>query len=237
MFDLERNCLSTCCSAPILVLANNDAPNGPACINLDMAISDSWEGWPKAEMDADYGDMHTCNLSTDTVQQNHYRMDSAGPSGKPLLLQAIFRDCQLSLGTHSALQEGHVNTLISTKSSCPASLKSAWKESFSSSPNPHPLTLDSTRCINIIHAGSTRFSAQGSIMTSGSRQAMAFIRERALQADPEEEAYEEAPAKRQCSAYVRAADLPREMFQRGHPLPVRLPSPQQLGCLTWLLLY
>lgn len=50
---------------------------------------------------------------------------------------------------------------------------------------------------------------------------MQFIRDRALQDDPEEEAvYEETPSKRQCSAYLRAADLPREIFQHNHPLPV-----------------
>ena len=63
------------------MLANNDAPNGPACINLDLAISDSWEGWPSAEMDSEYGDVHQRNLSTDSIQQDHYRLDSAGPSG------------------------------------------------------------------------------------------------------------------------------------------------------------
>lgn len=81
VFDLDRNCLSTCCSAPILVLANNDAPNGPACINLDLAIADSWEGWPKAEMDGDFGLQHPRNMSTDSAQQDHYRLESAGPSG------------------------------------------------------------------------------------------------------------------------------------------------------------
>ncbi len=84
LFDLDRNCLSTCCSAPILVLANNDAPNGPACINLDLAISDSWEGWPKAEMDSEFGEVHPRNLSTDSIQQDHYRLESAGPSGQLL---------------------------------------------------------------------------------------------------------------------------------------------------------
>lgn len=49
VFDLDRNCLFNCCSDPILVLADDDAPNGPACIKLDLAIADSWEGWSRVE--------------------------------------------------------------------------------------------------------------------------------------------------------------------------------------------
>ncbi len=75
----------------------------------------------------------------------------------------------------------------------------------------------------ICFAGSTRFSVPGPLLENRSTHAMAFIRERALQEDPEEEAaYEEAPTKRQCSAYLRAADLPREMFQHPPALPVSL---------------
>lgn len=87
--------------------------------------------------------------------------------------------------------------------------------------------------------GSTRFSAPASLLESRSTHAMAFIRERALQEDPEEEAaYEETPSKRQCSAYLRAADLPREMFQHPPPLPVSFGHKLALssGRSTWKLL-
>ena len=43
-YDDHRVLLGSTCSAPITVLANNDAPLGPAIIDLDMALADSWEG-------------------------------------------------------------------------------------------------------------------------------------------------------------------------------------------------
>lgn len=86
VFDIDRICLATCCSAPILVLANNDAPNGPACIELDLAINDNWEGWPKAEMESEFTDALTRNLSTESMQHEHYRLDSIGPAGLTSLL-------------------------------------------------------------------------------------------------------------------------------------------------------
>jgi hypothetical protein len=82
LFDQERSCLSTCCSAPINVLANNDAPNGPAFIDLDLPISDSWEGWCQADLDLDF-EVHPRNDSVNSIPLtvDGFRMDSTDPSG------------------------------------------------------------------------------------------------------------------------------------------------------------
>lgn len=34
-------------------------------------------------MDSEFGEVHPRNLSTDSIQQDHYRLESAGPSGQP----------------------------------------------------------------------------------------------------------------------------------------------------------
>ena len=82
LFDLDRNCLSTCCSAPISVLSNNDAPHGPASIQLELAISDGWVGWPEAEKDRLSVEEQPWDPSSDSEKQSDDCIDDAGPSSK-----------------------------------------------------------------------------------------------------------------------------------------------------------
>ena len=43
--DENKILLGTAVSAPISVLANNDAPFGPAVIHLHLTLNHAWEGW------------------------------------------------------------------------------------------------------------------------------------------------------------------------------------------------
>ena len=45
VFDEDRKPLGTSMSPPILVLANNDAPDGPAVIDVNLSLDDEWTGW------------------------------------------------------------------------------------------------------------------------------------------------------------------------------------------------
>lgn len=86
------------------------------------------------------------------------------------------------------------------------------------------------------HIGSARFADSIPMLESTGRHAHAsleFIRARARQHQQEEEEdepYEETPSKRQCSAYLRSSDLPRDIFQHPPAFPV---SPLQAAIPNW----
>lgn len=74
----ERKFLGSGVSLPITVLANNDAPNGPATIDLDIALSDHWLGW---SILGEPDDPHYRNNSGESLQREHFPLDSPeGPS-------------------------------------------------------------------------------------------------------------------------------------------------------------
>ena len=65
------------------MLANNDAPNGPAFIDLNLPLKDSWEGWSSAAGAKLSDEQQLRDTSTESLQREHYPgapLESGEPS-------------------------------------------------------------------------------------------------------------------------------------------------------------
>ena len=82
-YDTDRKLLGSCCSLPINVLANNDAPNGPAFIDLNLPLEDSWEGWSSAAGAKLSDEQQLRDNSAESLQREHFpggALESREPS-------------------------------------------------------------------------------------------------------------------------------------------------------------